>query len=394
MRLAAAVPKYPWTDLLYSLVPNGRQTDSVRQRGSHAVPFGVPKESYETGLYALGRSVGGRYNTTDPTDYASALDADFALVQSGEPYDAKTAIADAAAAFRGKSAYFATRYLSGVSNASIRPVPVLSIQGWTDPLFPPGETLQMFRKVLAADPSYPITIAFGDVGHPNAQNPGPQWTALNALGQAFLDHHVLGVGPPPASQAYAFVTACPAQPSGTATPIQGPWDSLSNGSLALSSSTGVTTTSAADTAADGGATDPIANSGCLTEPDSPAPPGVAEWSWPVPAGGATLLGLPDVRVGYALSGTDATVALKLWDVGADGTKTLVTRGAYRLSTATGDPATGAIDVELFGNCWTFPAGHTIQLEIAQTDAPFLRPDNLPSSIALSSVRLTLPIRSS
>ena len=61
---------------------------------------------------------------------------------------------------------------------------------------------------------------------------------------------------------------------------------------------------------------------------------------------------------------------------------------------TGEPDTGAIEVELFGNCWTFPAGHTIQLEIAQTDAPFLRPDNLPSSIALSSVRLTLPIRSS
>src|SRR5207245_1796766 len=161
--------------------------------------------------------------------------------------------------------------LAGVTNGSIPPVPVLSIQGWTDPLFPPGETLQMFRKVLAADPSYPITIAFADVGHSNAQNPAPQWSSLNGLGQAFLDHFVLGEGPAPTSQAYAYETACPAPSSGTATPIAGDWDTLANGSRKLSSSAGTTTTSAADTAADGAATDPIANAGCLTEQDSPVP---------------------------------------------------------------------------------------------------------------------------
>jgi hypothetical protein len=48
-----------------------------------------------------------------------------------------------------------------------------------------------------------------------------------------------------------------------------------------------------------------------------------------------------------------------------------------------------LSVELFGNAWTFPTGDRIQLEVAQVDAPYLRPDDLPASIAISSVRLTL-----
>jgi predicted acyl esterase len=84
--------------------------------------------------------------------------------------------------------------------------------------------------------------------------------------------------------------------------------------------------------------------------------------------------------------------LKLWDVAPDGTKTLVTRGVYRLAEAGGDPGTGTIDTKLFGNMWHFTAGHLIQLQVTQVDAPYLRPDNIPSSIAFGSIRLVLPVR--
>jgi len=390
LHLAAAVPKYPWTDLLSSLAPNGRASDGVDQSADHTSPFGVPKDSYISGLYALGRAVGGRYNTTDPTDPGSALDADYALLQSGEPYSAKPQVAQAVQAFRNKSAYDATDYLQAVRAGTAFEVPVFSIQGWTDPLFPPVETLQMYRELKAADPAYPVQMAFADVGHSNAQNPAAQWSSINALANGFLDWAVLGhTTERPKKEAYAFVTDCP--PAGTAKPIAGRWDSLARRTVTLASTGAVTTTSAASNAADGAATDPIANAGCMSEPDAAAPPGVAELAWPVTSS-LTLAGLPRVTLSYSLTGTDATIALKLWDVGSAGTKTLVTRGVYRLSTADGDPASGTLSVELFGNAWRVPAGDRLQLEIAQADAPYLRPDDLPSSISFPSVTLALPAR--
>ena len=76
----------------------------------------------------------------------------------------------------------------------------------------------------------------------------------------------------------------------------------------------------------------------------------------------------------------------------DGTKTLVTRGDRRIATEAGDPATGTLTTELWGNHWAFPAGGTIELQVGQTDSPTFRPDNLPSSLTLSSLSLALPTR--
>ena len=69
-----------------------------------------------------------------------------------------------AAAFENKSSYYARAYFDQVSSRSIHEVPVLSIQGFTDPLFPVTETLQMFRRLKAADPAYPVWMVFGDIG--------------------------------------------------------------------------------------------------------------------------------------------------------------------------------------------------------------------------------------
>src|SRR5581483_8054652 len=102
---------------------------------------------------------------------------------------------------------------------------------------------------------------------------------------------------------------------------------------------GGTTTSAAPNPADGAASDPIANSGCLTEDANTTDPGAVYYTFPIHHP-THLLGLPTVRLGYALTGQDATVAFKLWDQAPDGSKTLVTRGEYRLSTAAGDKPAG------------------------------------------------------
>ncbi len=96
-----------------------------------------------------------------------------------------------------------------------------------------------------------------------------------------------------------------------------------------------------------------------------------------------------MAVHYDLTGQDATVVFKLWDVRPDGSKTMVTRGVYRLW-AHGDPASSVLRTQLFGNDWVFPPGHTIELQIGRVDAPTWRPDNEPSSLSISSVGVRFP----
>lgn len=94
---------------------------------------------------------------------------------------------------------------------------------------------------------------------------------------------------------------------------------------------------------------------------------------------------------YVLDGADATVAAKLWRVDPDGTRTLATRGIYRLSLAGGDAPEGTIDFQLFGNALEFQKEQSIHLELSQTDYPYFRPSNTVSTITFSSPELRLPI---
>jgi len=392
LQLAAGVPKYGWTDLLDSLAPNGRATPAVTQPTNHESPYGIAKLSYIAGLWAVGRAeANGRYNE-NPLDFGTNLDYQLARVQQGEPYDASIdpGLQATVESYRYRDAFDATDYLAALQAGTARAVPLFSIQGWTDPLFPAVQTLQMFRKLKAAAPGYPIQMVFADVGHSNAQNLSWQWQPINTLAYQFLAARVLRKGVAPAAQAYSFQTEC----GGTAlpAPVSGQWDSLSSSSVTLTSSTPATTSSTDPNGADGAATDPIANSGCLSEDANTTDAGAAYFSFP--SKGEHLLGLPTVQLPYTLVGADATVAFKLWDKKPDGSKTLVTRGDYRLSTTAGDPATGVLKTYLYGNDWTFPTGDTIVLQVTQNDAPYLRPDNAVSAIDWSGVTLVLPTRGS
>ena len=74
-------------------------------------------------------------------------------------------------------------------------------------------------------------------------------------------------------------------------------------------------------------------------------------------------------------------------VALDGSRTLVTRGAYRFD---GAPGPAHVVTALQGNGWVFRSRHVIRLEVTQNDAPYLRLDNLPSTIGYGSVQLRLP----
>ena len=54
LRIAAAYPRWPWSDLVDALLSNGRFLDTqVAPLGQSLNPVGVPIQSYITGLYAL-----------------------------------------------------------------------------------------------------------------------------------------------------------------------------------------------------------------------------------------------------------------------------------------------------------------------------------------------------
>ncbi len=412
IQLAAAVPLHGWTDLYGSLVPNGRATDGVDQSASHEKPFGVVKQQWINEVYRGGRAFplrpdrltdrgtlvgGGRYNTTDPSETHSFFDGWMAAFSAGEPHLTQEAI-DLPGAFRGKSAYYPVAdlendYLTQLAARRVRSVPIFAVQGWTDFAFPAVEALQMYRKLKAAHPGYPISMLLGDVGH-GAQKPLEQDQYSWQQAGNFIDTH-LGVateGVPPA--AVSFPTRCPA--TGPHVPLTSDnWDALVKPSPRTFSSAPLDlrrTDSLSSDLEEEMASEPFANAGhCIERPADKSASG-AFWRWRVDSE-FTMLGLPSVTLPYTMTGEDATVVVKLWDVGPEGpdqNKVLVTRGVYRLS-APGQPASsGSLTFQLFGNHWRFAEGHTMELEVGQLDRPFLRPDNIPSSIAYDGVKLSVP----
>lgn len=402
LQLAAAVPIAGWTDFYGSIAPNGRATDGLDQRASHEEPFGVAKPVYLNTTYVGGRSPisGGRYNTTNPAELHSYFDGWAAVFNAGEPHDTDQAKL-LPAALRGKSAYYSDEYLNAVAARRVRPVPIFAVQGWTDPFFPAVETLQMYRKLKASHPGYPINVLLGDIGH-NAQNPLAQGAYAWEQAGYFIDTH-LGVetdGLPVV--AASFPTLCAV---GDHVPLTADtWDTLVRENPLTFSSDDYRATNSwssnigEEVASDpvlastdplpDGSPDPFPNSGACVERDANASASGVSWQWTVNSE-FTMLGLPSVSLPYAMDGQDGTVVAKLWDVGPDGKKLLVTRGVYRLSVPD-QPTSGVAKFQLFGNHWRFLEGHTIELELGQQDRPLLRPNNLPSSIAYDGVELSLP----
>jgi predicted acyl esterase len=200
IQLAAAAPFAGWTDFYGSLAPNGRATDGVDQSASHEKPFGVVKERTFNATYGVRSpqpfipdpfpapgslpsyvlstlASGIRYNTTNPLELHSFIDGWAAVFNAGEPHASQQAV-DLPPAFRGKSAYYPVGdpkndYLTQLAARRVRPVPIFAVQGWTDHFFPAVEALQMYRKLKAAHPGYPIKMLIGDIGH-GAQAPEDQ----------------------------------------------------------------------------------------------------------------------------------------------------------------------------------------------------------------------------
>jgi fermentation-respiration switch protein FrsA (DUF1100 family) len=380
LSLAAAWPRWPWSDLVDSLEPNGRFLDSrVSGETESREPLGIMKQSYVDGLYALGQGT-GTYCGSPPrppcTDSSADINRWFVRVSAGEPEDAEAhAIANEIYDFH-----------QGYGISIDHPAPLLLESGWTDDLFPPKESIRLYNA-LGGAPS----LQFGDLGHARGSNKENADHYLNDQGAAFFDARLRGTnaaGAPAPGRVTAFTQTCPKD-----APANGPFRASSYGSLSLgdvgfgkAAMQNVTSSGGNDTTSL--AIDPIAGGGdaCRQLADETAP-GTAVVRGPQVKRGYTLLGLPTVHASIATSGPFGQLDSRLWDVSPDGKQRLVSRGAYRLE----DNQSGAITYQLHGNGYCFAPGHSPKLELVGKDPGYLRPSNSVFSLAVSKITVDLPI---
>src|SRR5436190_1341637 len=421
--LQVAVPKYPWTDLAYSLAPNGHGGGPSRQdlyESSQAVqssdtgggtpatgnPLGVPKASYIAGLYALGTEKGVFDEGTDVPPPVNENGAEnitswnARITGVGDPYPDGDPLLQQAA--RGltelRSAYYQDE--GWQAETAGREVAVYSIQGWTDDLFEAVESFRMFKYLKRLDPLWPVAVSVADVGHSRAQNKPATWQRLNNQAWQFLQTNI--------SQSHrqhttvtSEPTICAGEPDQpgftsahiiTATAPEG----LGSGKLTITYGGGnhtlVNPLGATDP--NGVATDPILGTGDCRTDRGDANGGYTGYSAPL-GDHTTYVGLGEMDVSYSVTpaATQAQLDARVWDVPPTGPAYLVTRGAFRIDTLNGyDAPAGTLRLPLYGNHWLLAPGHRIRLDLTQVDTPTFRPNNLPSSITFGTPKLVLPTR--
>ena len=377
VRLAAAVPQFTWTDLLFSLAPNGREPVTP-------TPLGVPKFSLLNGFVALI----GQKMTEDLARWLGRMN-------QGEPYEPEggdPVVEEAKKALTvDRSPYYQEGFFKALrrSKKRQRSIPVLAAQGWTDPIFPAIEAVRMYKRLRSIRRRYPIQLYFGDFEHLTSQIKIPDMRYYHRRATRMLDHYLRGKGRRPSLDVRTAPTLCDPEKFGPVLTAAN-WGALQPDRLTFELSGGRTTASPLVDPR-GPATDHVAlglqSRGCVTT-DLPETPGVATWRIPIERD-YTLIGMPRLELSYSATGTDVQLNSRLWDVGPDGSQVLVTRGAYRLVQPEGS-GQGKVSYDLYGNHWQLSKGHELLLEVTSDDAPFFRQDNMPSMTAIDAAKLTLP----
>jgi hypothetical protein len=383
IRIAAAAPFDTWSSLALALVPNGRASDRDVGRPRRArEPVGVPLGTYLSGFFAGGPVAGAAFYAVPGIDASADFTAWFARLQAGAPFHDERHLDPVLHRFLDEIDRRSPLYAEPHGR-----VPILQVQGFTDPLFPAIHAVEMRLKMRAFDPDYPITTFLGDVGHDNAQNPRDQWEAAHAIGWRFFDHALLGKGDPPAFDVTAMTTTC--VPGQTRQTYRAPsFGELAKSEKTFRSSEARTTTNASVSRASL-EIDPVIHHGCRTVDISL---GVASaWSFPI-ASATTLLGHPRIRMRVRVIGVDAELNIRLWDV--DGSHmTLVSRGTYRFRAASRflpDAHPSEVSFLASANAWQLQQGHTLRLELVGNAFPEFQPNAIPATITAETVELTLP----
>ena len=386
MSLAAAAPFITWSDLAYSLTPNGGTLDYVADNPVTG-RFGVEKESLVGGLYVSGQAAPGFYAPLGTP--GADLTGWKALLDEGEPYDGRPeaqAILDEIT--QHHSAYYIT--------PDRAPAPILWANGFTDDLFPADEALRYYNRTLGAFPDAVVSLLFGEVaGHPRSTFKDNVEAELAKRTDEWFDHYVKGTGPEPFTGVEAFTQTCPSTALGGGPYFARTWARIAPGEIRLDSAPAVTIGAGAGDPKIAAEFDPVAGGGACATADGADQPGVASYRLdPAPAGGYTLLGSPTVIAKFTLPGDTSQVAARLLDVGPDGQEQLIARGLWRPES--GGPVKQVF--QLHANGWHFDDGHVAKLELLPADSgggqfnSYGRASNDQQDVTVSDLHLRLPVR--
>jgi len=393
MRIAAAQPDIPWTDLAYSLQPNGHTLDYVAdapymQRGR----IGVMKQSFVSGLWALGQALS---NYAPPgTDPDADLSTWFTAINAGEPYDTNPLSQDIVDEIT-------THHSSYYIDDSTPPAPLLISNGWTDDLFPADEAIRFYNRTRTRHPGTPISLIFTDHGHQRGQNKGPDAAWRNSRLHEWFDHYVKGTGPAPVDGVETLTQACNGPSFGasgqfddpnTDEPFRAPtWAALAPGEVRFTDpASKVVAPAVVDQA--GQAFDPISGGGaCATAPAADQAGTASYWLPPAEGTGYTLMGSPTIVADINNLSPTSQVAVRLLAVEPGGLdETLVARGLYRPEVNSGTESTRQV-FQLHPNGWRFEDGQFAKLEVLPADQPYGRESNGQGPITVSNLELRLPV---
>jgi ABC-2 type transport system ATP-binding protein len=394
VRIRTVIPIAPWTDLLYSLIPNGRERRSVDG------PGGL-KLSYVNGLYGSGI----RRNPERPyPNYPEYFIGWHAWINATEPssFDpVYRSIVDGLAGYR--SIWWQQSFWA---SAAAQRVPIFQIQGLTDDLFPLPEAKRMLLALQTIDPSYPIATYLGDIGHPRASNKPGEVDYVMGLIKTWLAFYLKGEGSGPAHIIHAAITRPRSEAFDPQNVLAVPsYEDLSTAVLTKSfPRASVLINPVADPMA-GFVWDPFVLEASHELTPLPAPPDA-----PIVSGS---LGVYEVPVAELSGGTDVLIAgqplvfltarivaprvqlnVRLFDVAPDGTKQLITRGTFTIDRGAlaSAAAETAVMIPTYGNVWRTPASHRLRIELTNVDSPYITPSRIPSVTVVSRVRLDVPVR--
>jgi dienelactone hydrolase len=426
--------------------PSGCDSGPVQVNGDPCkdpAPIGLVKRSIVAGLYASGKTgvPPGSSHTTFPPEIdqaISCLEGTYPPVP-GDP-NCENVISQTLPEFlRERSAYYQDRFFRKAARRPSWRIPVWNAAAFTDPLFPPTEHVRMVNRLRSISKRYPVQTYQGDFQH-FVQNKDKEWADVcetedrhrcrvdeyvNGFNRApanrvsvgattmlnrFIDHYARPAGNPRQGRPKFNVTAalqiCPENAGQRPADEPGPrfkaatFDALSRGTERFSFEDTQTTTSLAAPNPHAVAADPVGNqaaNGRRCAPgDGPAGPGVATYTTEPLGKRRTLIGPTRIAVDFDVAPPTATglqLNARLYDVAPGGDSVLVDRGPRVLTPE--EIEAGRVVFWTHGNGWRFEAGHSVRVELAQDDEPFVHRTDSPfglSSLSLSSVDLALPVR--
>jgi pimeloyl-ACP methyl ester carboxylesterase len=365
--LTAAWPRWLWS--------NGETIFTRNGRGPWTrTPAGVEAQAYAGGIFAVALS-----GSVAPTggDLSGDLRLWKAQLDRGRLDAATQATLDNSYNYHG---------VAGVGGT---PAPLLLQSGWTDALFPVGQSLGAYDHIRKQSAQAPVALQVADLGHAPGANHPQDVAAFDVAGLAFFDAWLKGTGAKPApGSVTAYTTTCPTTaPSGGGPYRASSFAKLARRTVRFGTDKALKITSKGASKQLAEALAPLAATGthCATHAVDKTSKAVVS----TVAKGETLIGQTVITGKVVVKGRYGQLDARVWDRNPEtGRQRLIDRGAYRLK----DNEKGAFRFLLDGNGWKFARGHRIVVELLGRDAPTYGASPTAFSATLTKVKVALPVR--